>query len=592
MFRLIRRVVRGIRWRIALPYTFLLIITMAGIGMYVSRLIRQIHLDSLQSSLISQAGLIGESTAAPLQGLVDGENLDALARHWAGLAQARVTIISADGVVLGESQEDREEMENHLTRPEIQAALSSGSGVSIRYSQTAGIDMLYAAVPIRWQGDVIGFSRVALPLDQVENDLGRFQRNILVFSLVLVGIAIILGLWIADRTTRPVRQLSETVSEMAEGNLAKRLYSQTQDEIGQLTGAIDSMAQQLNFQITELQSEESKLSAVLEQMTDGVVMVDQTGEVVLVNQKAARLFEVDPAGSRGHSLIQVLKNHQFVNLWKDCLASGEEQSAIVEMYHPRRFVQGIASPLGEFLAGNILLLFQDLTNVRRLETVRRDFISNISHELRTPLASLKALAETLQTGALNDPPAAERFIKQIEVEVDSLNQMTSELLELARIESREIQFSFTSISPCQVMSQGCERLRLQAERAQLTLTLDCDTALPPIKADPSRLEQVFVNLVHNAIKFTPPGGSIQVTASSRNDHIQFSIRDTGAGIPANDLPRIFERFYKTDKARSSGGTGLGLAIAKHLVEAHGGKIWAESWEGQGSVFFFEIPTAE
>jgi two-component system phosphate regulon sensor histidine kinase PhoR len=208
------------------------------------------------------------------------------------------------------------------------------------------------------------------------------------------------------------------------------------------------------------------------------------------------------------------------------------------------------------------------------------------------LASLKALAETLQSGALHDPPAAERFIKQIEVEVDALNQMTSELLELAKIESRETEFVFTTVSPCQVMTQGCERLRLQAERAQLNLILDCDAGLPAIKADPSRLEQVFVNLVHNAIKFTPPGGEIAVSASFENQMIRFAIRDTGAGIPTSDLPRIFERFYKTDKARSGGGTGLGLAIVKHLVEAHGGKIWAESREGRGSTFFFEFPAVE
>jgi len=237
------------------------------------------------------------------------------------------------------------------------------------------------------------------------------------------------------------------------------------------------------------------------------------------------------------------------------------------------------------------MLFQDLTRIRRLETVRRDFISNISHELRTPLASLKTLTETLRTGALEDPPAARRFIYRMETEVDALTHMVSELLELTRIESGQVPLKLKAVAPKKILTKAKERLGVQAERNHLEIKLDCPKKLPRVQADRPRLGQVLVNLLHNAIKFTPEGGEIFLSARLQGNTILFSVHDTGSGIPADDLPRIFERFYKTDPARSSGGTGLGLAIARHLVEAHGGRIWAESIEGQGSTFYFTIPVA-
>jgi two-component system, OmpR family, phosphate regulon sensor histidine kinase PhoR len=239
-----------------------------------------------------------------------------------------------------------------------------------------------------------------------------------------------------------------------------------------------------------------------------------------------------------------------------------------------------------------LLIFHNLTRMRKLETIRQDFISNISHELRTPLASLKALTETLQETALDDPPAARRFIERIETEVDSLSLIVSELLELSRIESGRVPLKMSAIDPCELIRNAMERLGLQAERAGLSVILNCPDRLPRVLADSERLEQVLVNLLHNSIKFTEAGGEIEIKAHESDQNlVEFSIRDTGVGIAAEDLPRIFERFYKADRARSGGGTGLGLAIARHLVKAHGGDIWAESQVGKGSTFYFTIPTA-
>ena len=586
-----RKFFQGIQWRIAIPYTVLLIVTMLGVWIYLSRLIRKIHLDNIENSLLSQSALIGDVLAQHLSEIGDDKNLDDQARRWSELIQARVTIIRNDGLVLGESHEDRLRMDNHLNRPEVQQSLIEGQGTSIRFSKTAGMEMFYTSLPVIVNGQTIGFSRTALPLAQVEADIEQLRRSLLLSTLVLAAVSILLGFIIAGRTTLPIRNLNTAVSQMVEGDLNSQMMPRTSDEIGELSGSIERLATQLHEQLDTLKAEESKLSAVLAQMSDGVVMVDQEGEVVLINQKAAQLFEVNALEAIGSTLVRVLKHYQFVELWQRCLEERQERSEIVELQQPRRFIQGVATILGGYLEGNSLLIFRDLTNVRRLETVRRDFISNISHELRTPLSSLKALAETLQSGAINDPPAARHFVNQIELEVDTLNQMTSELLELARIETRESDIQLAITDTCKIMEQACDRLRLQAERVKLDLKLECPSNLPQIMADGSRLEQVFVNLVHNAIKFTPPGGEIIVSAQKDNHAVRFAVKDNGAGIPADDLPRIFERFYKTDKARSDGGTGLGLAIARHIVEAHGGEIWAESIEGKGSTFSFVIPSA-
>jgi two-component system phosphate regulon sensor histidine kinase PhoR len=324
-------------------------------------------------------------------------------------------------------------------------------------------------------------------------------------------------------------------------------------------------------------------------MADGVLITDEAGEVQLVNAAAARILDTTEGQALGRSFGQVVPHHALIELWKACRERGEEQMEAVELGSQGLFLQAIITPFEEAEVEGYLVILQDLTRIRRLETVRRDFISNISHELRTPLAGLKALVDTLRGGAIKDPVATKRFLKRMEAEVDSLTQMVEELLELSRIESRRVPLRLSPTAVAEVVIPPCERLRPQAERAGLDLTVLLPPDLPRILADMERMQQVLTNLVHNAIKFTPPGGSITVEARQVEDEVVISVRDTGVGIPADDLPRIFERFYKADRARSGGGTGLGLAIAKHLVQGHGGRIWAESVEGQGSTFYFTLP---
>lgn len=354
-----------------------------------------------------------------------------------------------------------------------------------------------------------------------------------------------------------------------------------------LSNAIASLKTTFDLQLSTLSSETARLSTVLEQLTDGVLIADANGQVQFANPAAKKLFESDDPIH--HSVAEVVRNHQLIEAWRQSQQTRELRIESVELPSRKHFLQLVVIP--DEHAGGSLLVVQDLTRVRRLETVRRDFISNVSHELRTPLASLKALTETLQNGAIADPEAGPRFLSRITTEVDALTQMAQELLDLSRIESGQVELNLAPLSPKKLLLSAEDRMRLQAERAGLKLSVQCEDGLPSVRADQARLEQVLVNMIHNAVKFTKSGGEITLEAGAGSGGVRFAVRDTGVGIPLESLTRIFERFYRVDRSRTGSGTGLGLSISKHIVEAHGGKIWAQSEEGRGSTFYFEIPFA-
>lgn len=402
------------------------------------------------------------------------------------------------------------------------------------------------------------------------------------YPLLFTVLAVLLAAWFAWRYFKLRRAVDEFAGRARTGDIPA-----TAGELDSLASSISSLISTFNLQHSTLDAERARLATVLEQMTDGVLIADEAGLVQFANPAAGRLFQTSNPLKR--SIAEVVRNHQLVEAWRRCQQTRQMQSETVEVPTRHQYLQLVVIP--DRHSSGSLLLVQDLTRLRRLETVRRDFISNLSHELRTPLASLKALTETLQDGALDDPPAARRFIDQIQVETDALTQMVTELLELSRIESGRLALDLQPAAPCDLLDSACQRMQLQAERAGLSLRVECADDLPKVSIDSQRLEQVLVNLIHNAVKFTRPGGEVVLGAGSEEGGVRFAVRDTGIGIPADDVPRIFERFYRVDKSRAGSGTGLGLSIAKHIVEAHKGRIWAESVEGQGSTFYFAIPTS-
>ena len=400
------------------------------------------------------------------------------------------------------------------------------------------------------------------------------------YLLILTALATLIAAWFAWRYFRLRRGVDEFASRARNRNASTDIK-----ELENLSSATTSLLSTFDLQLTTLDSERARLATVLDQMTNGVLIADAQGIVQFANPAAGRLFQASEPINR--SIAEVVRNHQLVEAWRRCQQTRQLQSESVELPARHQYLQLVVVP-DQHSSGSLLLV-QDLTRLRRLETVRRDFISNLSHELRTPLASLKALTETLQDGALDDPPAARRFIDQIQVETDALTQMVTELLELSRIESGRLTLDLTPVSPRDLLLSASRRMQLQAERAGLNLRVECLEDLPKIKIDSQRLEQVLVNLIHNAVKFTRAGGEVVLLAESSGGVVMIAVQDTGIGIPEEDVSRIFERFYRVDKSRAGSGTGLGLSIAKHIVEAHRGKIWAESAEGEGSTFYFTIP---
>ena len=357
-------------------------------------------------------------------------------------------------------------------------------------------------------------------------------------------------------------------------------------ELADLKHAFNETAKSVGDRVKKLEAERSRLDLMLANVDDAVFMVDRHSEITRINEAAAKMFNLEKK-TLGRTFIDALRDHEFDAILKKCLAGGNRQEGMVESRPTKRVFGVIATPLDR--EPGAVMVIRDLTEIRRLEKVRRDFVANISHELRTPLASLKRLAETLKDGAAADPAVAADFLDRIVVETDKLTQMVQELGELSRIESGESPLIKKPLEIGAFIEKVVERLRPQADRAGLALSVEAAPGLKPVPADADRIEQALVNLIHNAIKFTPAGGKLTVSAAPARSGVEISVRDTGVGIAPDDLPRIFERFYKADKARSGGGTGLGLAIAKHIVQAHGGDIRADSMLGKGSTFKFSLP---
>lgn len=428
-------------------------------------------------------------------------------------------------------------------------------------------------------------------------ETGRQANYIPVFTLVFLILAIglmvglLINIYYTNQHLNILEDLTDAAKELGEGRF--REIDIPEDvgnlpEIQELAEALQKTAYQTEEQFNALNEEQAMLSAVLDHMTDGVMIADDNGKVQLLNTAAEWLFKVENEQAIGRSVVEVMRHYSLVELWEKT-KNGNPETITMELGSAHKYLQVVGISLEKDLPGRTMLLFQDLTQTHQLEIVRRDFVSNISHELRTPIAGLKAISETLLDGALDDPPAARKFLVHLDNEVDNLIQIVNELLELSRIEAGRSNFEFQRNDPCELINNAYERMILQAEKAGVTLTQDCPADLPQVSADKVRISQVFINLIHNAIKFTPSGGHIRLTAWRDDNKVVFLVQDDGVGVTKRDLKRIFERFYKADRARSGGGTGLGLSICKHIVEAHGGQIWVESEENSGSRFFFTIP---
>lgn len=520
----------------------------------------------------------------------DDESLASALELIEALTGADVSAYGSNGELIARSATGLPALEEQPRGPEISAALNRGIGLGRRRNASGDVTYFVAA-PVTDGGELLGALELAYPASPSDALVARLGIWVIATLALAAGAIILILLLQARRTKRKLQSLTDMVARITQGDLDARVLTLQTGEIEQLASALNRMADRLQKQTRKRRREKDRLNTVLRTMNDGIVILNRRGEVKAMNPAAARILSASLRRSHRRSFVQVARDYRIAAVWNQCQKTGVEQSASIDLANERS-VHVVITPFLKRRARGYLVMIQDLTQLKRLQTVRQDFVSNVSHELRTPLASLRALVETLRDGALDDPPAAARFLDRMEVEVDVLTQMVQELLELSRIESGQVPLQRKAVSPAEVVEPAVERLRPQAERAGLDLILEVDPELPEVLADTDRIQQVVTNLVHNATKFTPSEGQVTVRVRRKDQMVVVTVHDTGIGIPSEELERVFERFYKAEQSRAFGGTGLGLSIASHLVQAHGGEIWASSVEEEWSEFGFSLPIAD
>ena len=540
----------------------------------------------LEQSLSEKARLVETS----LQGKPETE-YQASAQDLARRAQARVTVIDAAGTVLADSEADPARMENHANRPEFAESLKGGTAVSRRFSSTLGSDFLYVAVPMKDGGAV----RLALPLDEV-NALARSNRTSITSVILMIVVPlIVVTAWSARRISTQLSRIVALSNEIADGNFEVTDLSPRRGdirELNELTKGLQATAGKLRSSFNQLQEERSRFAAAVNGIGEGILVSDRKRRIVLYNPAIKRMFPNEELD--GHSSLAKWKTREIPAIFKQAIKSGGPCSTELSVLEPvqrswRISCAPIRSRKGKIQA--VAAVFHDITELERVDQMRRDFVINVSHELRTPLASITGYAETLLDGAIHDQQNNQRFVRILWRNAQRLAQLTADLMTLSQIEVKAREFEFKGESAAELLHLAAEAIRPVLATKNLQLEVDPVRHDLMVDCDASAVQQILANLLDNAAKYTPEHGRITVGAVEGESKLDVFVRDTGIGIAKEHIPRVFERFYRVDKARSRelGGTGLGLAIVKHLVQAHKGAVWVESKLGEGTTVWFSLP---
>jgi two-component system, OmpR family, phosphate regulon sensor histidine kinase PhoR len=578
----------GIRSKLFVASIALIGVSLLVAEIYLTRALEAQLLESVRDELLVRARLVAERASDIASVSHDVPALDRLADHLSVTAGGRVTLVRRDGTVAGDSEvaaEDLARLDNHGARTEIAQALAAREGVGTRLSSTVQERLMYVAVPITHEDDVIGAARIAVPLDRIDVLIGELRATLAAAALVALAVAAVLSWLAAHLVSRNLRQLTAAARGMAAGNLALRTRIPGHDEVAALGRALDQLAGNLSRTLEELRAERDLLDGILGSMAEGVLVVGPDGHIVLMNAalKAMLLVSGEPAGK---NVLHVVRNADLSETL-DRAREGTPAEMELELggLMPRRLLMRARAL--EDAPGSVLAVLVDLSELRRLESVRRDFVANASHELRSPLTSIRAAAETLES-AHDDPDSAKRFIDLIVRNAERLQNLVDDMLELSRIESREVQLEL-EVLPLDAVAERVVAHHLP-RAGMKRIALACASGMPTVRADRRALEHVLGNLIDNALKYCAEGATVRVGAARENGRVRISVSDDGPGIAPQHLERIFERFYRVDPGRSRelGGTGLGLAIVKHLVEAMGGTAAVESRVGAGSTFSFTL----
>lgn len=582
--------------KIGLSFFILFFVVMVIVGIFSGELMKSTYLNMKENQLEDDAKILLQTTnmenldldkdAAPIQKSLDplGEDID-----------ARITVIDSKGDVVADTKKDPEKLDNHMNRPEVTDILKKGEsvGISIRESDSLGYSMLYVAVPVKHQSKTDGVLRISISLESVDAAVAKLWGNLaLIFGIALVIIAAI-SVFIARKITRPVREIIEVSTDLANHKYDSRIHGKISGELQDLSISVNTLAESLETQMFEIKQNEQRLNAIVQNLVSGVMLINVDKQVIMTNRTMYQIL--GETEITGKPFYEVIKSFALSQLIEATFETKTIQQKEIILYFPREMIldASVSPILGENgeITG-IILLLHDITQIRHLENVRSEFVTNVSHELKTPVTALKGFAETLLDGAMYDEMLLKKFLTIIKEESDRLHRLIMDILALSRIEQNPVPENVELVEVDDVIEQSARTIFEMATEKNIQVIIP-EKTIPSvtIETDRDKLQQILINLLSNAINYTPVDGKVEVKLIEQEAEVIIEVTDNGIGIPAKDIDRVFERFYRVDKARSrhSGGTGLGLSIVKHLVENCGGRIEVESQEEVGSTFRVTLP---
>lgn len=577
-------------WQIYPPFLLIILISLMAFTWVFSSTLDQFQAQETRLDLEARVRLIIPQVQGNLQ-TGQRSSIDALCKSLGEQTHTRITIILPDGQVVGDAREDPRRMDNHADRPEVIEALNGKLGAATRFSHTLQQRMMYVALPVSAAGQLLGCVRAALPVKTLTNALQSTLYPVINSGLAIALIATMVSLWLSRRISRPLEEMKRGAERFARGELDGRLPSYRGEEMGGLAEAMNQMAAQLDDRIRTVVRQRNEQEAVLSSMIEGVLAVDKEERILRINQTAANLLDLVPGEAVGRRIQEKIRKPELQKFIQETLQSQASIEADITLIirGVKLFLQAHGTPLRDFRGKDIgaLVVLNDTTRLQRLENIRRDFVANVSHELKTPITAIKGSVETLLGGAMDETEDATRFLKIIARQADRLNAIIEDLLALSRLErDAEANEIICTLQPLQpILGSALQACRAAANTKDVEVRLFCAEHLTA-KSNAPLLEQAIINLVDNAIKYSDNGGVVTVEGWQDDEQVKIKVQDRGQGISKEHLPRLFERFYRVDAARSRavGGTGLGLAIVKHIIQAHDGEVTVHSTPGEGSVF--------
>jgi two-component system phosphate regulon sensor histidine kinase PhoR len=574
-------------------YLLTVIAAIVIVGWFCAFSFRTFYINRIKSELETRAELL----SANLTNQTTDPTTAELLENFRNLTKADnfVTLISPEGKVLADTHSQPGAMGNLSTSPEFLSAVNSGRGISKRYSRVLGERMIYTALSVKHNQKLLAVIRTAMPLTEIENKLQTIYTKIFWAGFITAVLAGVISYKISRRITKPIDRMEKTAAKFAKGELNHRMSIPSQQELADLAKTMNEMARQLSRRIDTLTKQRNESEAVLASMIEGVLAVDSQGHIVRINKAAARLLDIDPQKAEGHHVEEIIRNTELQEFVKKAVTSPEvieKDISLPETERQRYFQLHGAGLIDRRHSIGAVIVLNDVTRLRSLENIRKDFAANVSHELKTPITSIQGFVETLLDGAADDPKQARKFLDIIAKHTERLNAIIEDLMSLARLEDSQSKekIEYRNIELTEVLEESARNYQAKADEKNITIKTECDENLK-ISANYELLAQAVSNLVENAVKYSPENSEVKISASKEKKEVVISVSDNGTGIEKHHLPRLFERFYVVDKSRSKnlGGTGLGLAIVKHIAQVHGGFVTVESQPGKGATFKIHIP---